>query len=293
MKYRNLIGAFFVVLVVTIVVSGCVYMFRWLDKRDEIVPTNRSLGYDVSTFLGVDTEFVLSALERDDVTFLDITEPEQRAEGYMYLVMRENIQGLDFVTTMVFFDPTVEQQQEEEEPPEGEEAGESQETEATTEETEEPEVEEGGFTGLINRIPLPGARSDVARCIGYTKRWDSNSTDWTPAQMKSTNTIFACLVDKYGALNKDNGYTRIKVQSGEKYDPETMPEEVLAEYNQNIVVSENLVAYRGAWIKTYLARSLMDKCVRFRYGRAGEDKHVFVEILHYIPSQYPYKKSNS
>ena len=291
MKYRNLIGAFFVVLVVTIVTSGCVYMFKWLNKRDEIVPTNRSLGYDVSTYLGVDTEFVLSALKRDNVTFLDITEPEQRADGYMYLVMRENIQGLDFVTTLVFFDPTIEQMKEEEEPAESEETGENEESSA--EETDEADAEEGGFTGLINRIPLPGARSDVARCIGYTKRWDSTSTEWTPAQMNSTNTIFACLVDKYGALNKDNGYTRIKVESGEKYNPETMPEEVLAEYNQNIVVSSNLVAYRGAWIKTYLARSLADKCVRFRYGRAGEDKHVFVEILQYVPSQYPYKKSKS
>ncbi len=284
MKYRNLIGAVLVLLIVAIATGGCVYVFKWLNKRDELIPVDRSLGYDVATFVGVDQAFVLSALERDDVTFLDITEPEQKVEGYTYLAMRENIQGLDFMTTLIFLDPQAVQ---EPEPATEESAEGTEDAEAAAEEV----PADDGVSGLINKIPLPGARSDVARCIGYTKRWDSTSTDWTPEQVASANRVFACLVDKYGALNKDNQYTRIKVASGEKYNPETMPEDVLAEYNNNIVVSDNLVAYRGAWIKTYLNHSFGDKCVRFRYGRAGEDKHVFVEIIQYVPSYYPYKKN--
>ena len=87
-------------------------MFKWLNKRDELIPVDRSLGYDVATFVGVDQAFVLSALERDDVTFLDITEPEQKVEGYTYLAMRENIQGLDFMTTLIFLDPQAVQEPE-------------------------------------------------------------------------------------------------------------------------------------------------------------------------------------
>ncbi len=292
MKYRNLIGAVLVLLIVGITTYGCAYMFKWLNKRDEIIPTDQSLGYDLSTYVGVDTDFVLSALERDGVTFLDVTEPEQKAQGYKYLVMRESIEGLDFVTTLIFMDPMAVEPEETDEDEENGEEGEATETEAAEEETvEETVADEGGVSGLINRIPLPGARSDVARCIGYVKRWDSASTDWTSMQMAGANHIFSSLVKKYGALNKDNQYTKIKVQSGEKYTPEKMPEEVLAEYDNGIVVSENLVAYRGAWIKTFLNHSFGDKCVRFRYGRTGEDKHVFVEILHYAPAYYPYKES--
>ncbi|MCR5006087.1 MAG: hypothetical protein K6A77_09280 [Clostridiales bacterium] len=293
MKYRNLIGAVLVLLIVGITTYGCAYMFKWLNKRDEIIPTDRSLGYDLSTYVGVDTDFVLSALERDGITFMDVTEPEQKAQGYKYLAMRENIQGLDFVTTLIFMDPMAIEPEEPADDAENGEEGETAEATETEESAAEEEVvqEEGGVSGLINRIPLPGARSDVARCVGYVKRWDSSSNEWTSMQMASANGIFSSLVDKYGALNKDNQYTKIKVQSGEKYTPEKMPEEVLAEYDQGIVVSENLVAFRGAWIKTFLNHSFGDKCVRFRYGRTGEDKHVFVEILHYASAYYPYKQS--
>ena len=70
------------ILIFAAAIACLFYGFRWLKGRNgRILPQNQPLGYDLSIYVGVDKDFVDSALKREGIRYSNVTTMEESLEG--------------------------------------------------------------------------------------------------------------------------------------------------------------------------------------------------------------------
>ncbi len=261
-NYRSWIA----VILVFVIVAGCsIYGFRWINKREgDLVPSNRTLGIDFSVYVGVDKEFVDSALEREDVTYMDLTGADEKARGISRYAVHEQIQGLNFATTLYFA------------------------TKVQTLKSEEEE-ESSSSSSLIPDIKLKDQKSTTRTiCTGYEKIWTGTSGELDAAQKEAVNTIYQALVKKYGVLKKDNGATYAYDTANAAYPVTELPEAMQQPFKDNDITNEVFGSFTGVWVKTINKSSLMDDGVIFSWGKDPESGNMTIRIAQYTSEDFPY-----